>query len=397
MNAAAGLRPAQVVILAGICAALHVGKLPPAISALQHALGLTLVQAGFMLSLVQVAGMAVGVLFGVVADGLGARRSMALGLLLLAGASAAGGLATEVHALMLLRVIEGFGFLLVVLPAPGLVRRLVPATRINGMLGLWSAYMPLATAAALLAGPLCIASWSWQAWWWLLAALTALMAVALLRAVPPDTRDAPAATLDSAWSRLHSTLGTAGPWLVAVSFAMYAGQWLAVVGFLPTIYLQAGFSGGHTAVLTALVAGVNALGNMGAGRLMQRGVAPVRLLRMGFVAMGLTALAAFAGNDGTALPPAARFVAVLLFSGIGGMIPASLFALALRVAPGPGAVSTTVGWLQQWSAIGQFAAPPLVAWVASRAGGWQYTGWVGAVFSLAGLGLAALLARRLRT
>ena len=28
---------------------------------------------------------------------------------------------------------------------------------------------------------------------------------------------------------------------------------------------------------------------------------------------------------------------------------------------------------QQWSAFGQFAGPPLVAWVASSAGGWQWT------------------------
>jgi len=47
-----GLLPALLVILGGVAAALHVGKLPPAIGALQDTLGLTLVQAGFLLSLV---------------------------------------------------------------------------------------------------------------------------------------------------------------------------------------------------------------------------------------------------------------------------------------------------------------------------------------------------------
>ena len=64
---------AAVVILAGVCAAVHVGKLPPAIDALRQALGMTLVQAGFLLSLVQLAGMAVGIVFGVVADAIGAK------------------------------------------------------------------------------------------------------------------------------------------------------------------------------------------------------------------------------------------------------------------------------------------------------------------------------------
>ena len=141
--------PALIIVLAGVCAALHVGKLPPAITALQQALGMSLLQAGFMLSLVQVAGMSVGVLFGIVADGLGLRRSVVCGLLVLALASALGGWAREVPMLMVLRAFEGFGFLLVALPAPGLIRQLVAPQRLSVMLGLWSAYMPFATALAL--------------------------------------------------------------------------------------------------------------------------------------------------------------------------------------------------------------------------------------------------------
>ena len=90
------LRAPVVVVLAGVCAALHVGKLPPAITALQAALGLSLLQAGFLLSTVQVAGMSAGVAFGALADALGFRRSMLLGLGLLALASAAGGVAQDV-------------------------------------------------------------------------------------------------------------------------------------------------------------------------------------------------------------------------------------------------------------------------------------------------------------
>ncbi|MBE0547818.1 MAG: MFS transporter, partial [Rubrivivax sp.] len=147
------LEPALLVIAAGVCAALHIGKLPPAITTLGEALGLTLVQAGFLLSLVQAAGMTLGLAFGAVADGLGLRRSMITGLCLLAAASALGGAATAVPALMVLRAVEGLGFLLVVLPAPALVRQLVAPERVHPMLGLWGAYMPFATALALLAGP----------------------------------------------------------------------------------------------------------------------------------------------------------------------------------------------------------------------------------------------------
>ena len=396
--------PALIVIFAGVCAALHVGKLPPAITTLRDALGMSLVQAGFLLSLVQVAGMGCGVAFGALADSLGLRRSMALGLVVLAAASAAGGFAHGVVILMLLRACEGFGFLLVVLPAPGLVRRLVGPQRVSAMLGLWGAYMPLATALALLIGPLCIGTLGWRVWWWALAAISLLMAGVLWRCVPAALPAVAGSTgadaqatrghIGAPWTqRLRRTLAVPGPWLVALSFASYSGQWLAVIGFLPAIYTQAGLSGAATGVLTALAAAANIVGNVGAGRLLQRGAAPPRLLVTGFVTMALAATATFAGPAAEGLPPWARFIAVLLFSGVGGLIPATLFALAVRVAPSENTLSTTIGWMQQWSALGQFFGPPLVAWVASRSGGWQFTWLATGACSAAGLLLAAALAR----
>jgi MFS family permease len=367
------VEPALVVILAGVAAALHIGKLPPAIPVLRDSLGLTLVQAGFLLSLVQLAGMTVGVVFGVVADGLGSRRSMTIGLVLLAIVSALGGLTQGVASLMLLRAAEGFGFLLVVLPAPGAVRSLVEPRRASAMLGVWGAYMPFATAMALLLGPIAIAAIGWRGWWWALAALSGGMAIWLRHSVPADTGAANAASPRPWLARLRRTLAAPGPWLVALTFAMYSGQWLAVIGFLPSIYVQSGIVGATAGVLTAAVAAANMVGNIGSGRLLQRGAAASRLLRIGFVTMALAAAATFAGSDGAGLPAALRYTAVLLFSSVGGLIPATLFALAVRLAPGEDTLSTTVGWVQQWSAFGQFAGPPLVAAVASASGDWQWT------------------------
>jgi MFS family permease len=403
-----GLQPALVVILAGVSAALHIGKLAPAIAALQLALGVTLVQAGFLLSMVQLAGMSCGLAFGAVADGLGHKRSMVLGLVLLSAASAAGGTAGNATVLMALRALEGFGFLLVVLPAPGLVRRLVPEHRVSLMLGVWGAYMPLATATALLFGPLAIGALGWRAWWWGLAGVSLLMAAWLARAVPgeqPTPRAGPSATTSvlpmvpmTWWQRLRQTLGARGPWLVAASFAAYSSQWLAVIGFLPVIYLQSGVSGAATGALTALAAAVNIVGNVASGRLLQAGHRPTQLLAIGFSTMAVCSVAAFAGAPGGGggdggLPAALRYAAVLVFSMTGGLIPATLFTLAMRVAPSDQALGTTVGWVQQWSALGQFAGPPLVAWLASQAGGWHWTWLATGACSAAGLALAAAIVR----
>jgi CP family cyanate transporter-like MFS transporter len=165
--------------------------------------------------------MTLGLAFGVVADGLGARRSMVLGLALLALASAAGAVASSVPWLMALRALEGFGFLLVALPAPGLLRRLVPPGRVSLVLGVWGAYMPFGTALALLLGPLWMGWLGWRAWWWLMAVLSALMAWGLARGVPPGAAAAPGPDAGArAWPgppAWRAPCRPPGPWLVAVT------------------------------------------------------------------------------------------------------------------------------------------------------------------------------------
>ncbi len=389
------LRAARYVMAAGVVAALHVGKLPPALPVLKEVLGISLLQAGFLLSLVQFAGMTLGLLTGLAAQRIGLKRSMVAGLLVLGCAGALGGLAQSPAWLLAMRALEGLGFLWVVLPAPGLVRQLVPPARLNAMLGVWGAYMPLGTSLALLLGPwimqLSTPQWGWRTWWWLLAALAFLFALLLGWQAPADPHPPGQSALRPGGARnvsnmklLGRTLRSRAAWLMALTFAMYSGQWLAVIGFLPSIYTQAGVAGSSSAWLTAGAAAVNILGNLSAGRWLGRGIRPFPLLATGFIAMAAGALLAF----GATAHPGLQYAGVLLFSMVGGLIPATLFSLALKLAPGADTISTTVGWIQQWSALGQFAGPPLVAWVAVRTGGWQLTGWVTSACCVAGLGLA---------
>jgi MFS family permease len=388
---ARGVAPEHVLLAAGVCAAMHVGKLPPALPVLRDALGLTLVQAGFLLSLVQLAGMTAGLFVGLAADSVGRRRSMLVGLATLAIASAAGGFAREAWQLMALRAIEGFGFLFAVLPVPRLLRAIVPAERLQLELGLWGAFMPIGTALALLCGPWVMALAGWQGLWWTLAAVTAAIALWIAAAVPHDE---PHASHDGEVSaRLRVTLSSRGPWLVALTFAMYSCQWMSIIGFLPTIYAQAGLSVTTAGLLTALVSAANAVGNVAAGRVLHRGAGPGRVLGVAFLTMIVCAIGAFGISDA---PLALRFIAVVVLSGVGGLIPGALFNLAVDLAPGPAFVSTTVGWMQQLSALGQFVGPPVVAWVASMASGWQLTWTVTSAASMIGIALAAAVGRLAR-
>src|SRR6185369_5688525 len=260
---------------------------------------------------------------------------------------------------------------------------------------------PFGTALALLCGPLLIMWLGWQGWWWLLGAASSSMALWLWLALPSDNAvpHVRSSAAQGWFGRLLGTLSSPGPWLVALSFAVYSSQWLAVIGFLPTMYAQAGLRAALAGPATAFAAAVNMGGNIASGRLLQRGVHPQRLLYLGFATMGVSGVIAFAPLPDAIdaqLSAALRYAAVLMFSLVGGLIPGTLFSLAVRLAPGERMISTTVGWMQQWSALGQFAGPPLVAWVATRTGGWQWSWVVTGSCAVAGLGLSGCIGVLLR-
>lgn len=373
---------AVLVVVIGMVSAMHIGKLPVAIPVLRAELGLSLVEAGYLLSLVQVAGMLGGLSVGLLADKAGPRRVMLGGLAVLTLSSLLGSMSQGVAQLLWTRGAEGAGFLLSVLPAPALLRLTVRnPMALSKALGWWGAYMPVGTATAMLVGGTLIGSVGWRGLWLLLGVLTGGCAWLLWARVPGTHGIAPSSAFVP---RLLRTLRASGPWYAALAFFCYSGQWLAVVGFLPTIYSGATLPVSVVGWLSALAAGINMTGNIAAGRLLARGVAPVRLLLTGYVAMGLGALLTF----GVPESPLLGYLGVLVFSAFGGLIPGTLFSLAVSLSPGSDTISTTVGWMQQWSSLGQFLGPPVVAMVAVWVGGWSMTWMATGACSVIGVALA---------
>lgn len=390
-TAGRGMGAARVVMVTGVCAAMIIGKLPPAVPALQRELGMTLMQAGWLLSLVQVASLSMGLFLGLASDRFGLRRSMLTGLSLMSLASLVGGFTESASVLLVLRAFEGLGFLLTSLSAPAVLRRLVPPERLTQVMGIWGAYVPFGTALAMLLGPAVILAGGWESWWWLIGLLCVLCLAAVWRWVPADPSRAIAQAGEGGLgSKLRLTLSSTGPWLLFLTFCVYAAQWMAVIGFLPTIYAQAGVTGWTLGVLMALVPAMNIFGNVAAGMLLHRGAQPGSLLIAGFVVMALGAWLAFVGLE---LSPAVRYGGMLLFSLVGGLVPGTLFALVPRLAPNTGLISTTVGWMLQGSSTGQFFGPLVAAWLSAQVGGWHWTWVATGACALAGCLLATRFGR----
>ncbi|QFY08711.1 MFS transporter [Nonomuraea phyllanthi] len=369
-----------LLFAAGVAAALQIGKAVAGLPSIRADLGLSLVAGGWVLAAVNVAGGLSGLLLGALVDRFGHRRSMLAGLVLTAASSALGAAAQDGTLLLLTRFGEGLGFVLTVLAVPPLLVRVTARADHGVMFGVWSSFMPTGSALGVLAAPVLLAHGGWRALWLAGAVLTAAVALAVAGAGrtlrPPGDR----ARLRPA-PAMRAVLTAPGPLLVAGAFAAYALQYLAVIGFLPTLLTtEYAVPAATAALLTAAATIANAPGNLLGGWLRGRGAPRSVLICAGSALMGLSAVGIFA--DGS--PLGLRYACCLLLSFAGGVIPATLLGAMPALAPSPQAQSATVGLGMQGSTLGQVAGPPLVAAVATATGGWGATPAV--------LGLAALIA-----
>ncbi|PQZ94869.1 MFS transporter [Arthrobacter sp. MYb227] len=383
-----------VVVFAGITAALHIWKLPAALPVIQEDLGLSLLVAGVLLGIVQVAGMLGGLGISLLAEVIGERRTLIIGLLFLTLGSALGAMSLGANMLLASRAIEGVGFIAATVMGPGLIRRYAPMNRINMAVGCWSAYMGTATFVGLISSAFFLQVGTWHMWWWIMAAMTLIPLPLIIRLVPKDQPQAVGGT-KAATARIGVTARTGKVWIAGFVFGCYTIQWMAVVGFLPTIYEQSGLSGTHPGTLSAIVGGLNGIGAVLTGFLLQRGIAPKILLFVSFAAMAVTSFLTFAIDWSPISGGLAwQVTCVGLFSLLGAMIPATLTRMAVDLAPAGGSAPAAMGLMQQIFNIGNFTGPMLVAWLAMSTGGWSSTWWMTCGFAAVGIGLSAVLVGR---
>ena len=371
----------------GLACGAFIGKVPPALVQLRSELDLTLVQSGFIATMINLMGAFIGIVTGLLCDRYGHKRLGLGGLVLMAGGGLLGAAAHGYPLLLFSRFLEGAGFILFTVNGAALINASTSGARErNRAMGLWTAYMPAGAAGAMLFAPLALAYLGWRGYWVFLSLATLACALLVWRAVPATQRAA-VGTLRLALE----SLSRPGSWAISVLFLFYVAQWTSVMVWLPTFVMEErGGSTATAAFLGALMVLANVPGNLAGGWLLSRGA------RRGTLVIAASAISAACsiGILGNALPDAVRFALVLTFSCCAGVIPASVLSGVTVHARSPGHIGTTNGMVMQAAQIGQSVGPILLAWLASIAGGWGATLWAMLAFA-AGAGICGLLLLRL--
>lgn len=360
-----------VAVAAGVVVAFQIGKAPPALPLLRRDLGMSLAAVGWVLSAFSLVAAVTGVASGALVGRLGTRRTLFLGLLLTAIASALGGLAPNGPLLLGSRVMEGVGYIAVIVAAPSLIVEVARPDDARLAFGFWGMYMPTGQATMVLAAPLLLGSLGWRGAWYLNAGILAGCAVVAWMVTRVHDRPGSGRVTPAEPPRLtadvRAVLRAPGPRLLAVIFAAYALQFLSLVGFLPTIYAARGLGSLASDLLTGAVIAANAIGNLSAGLLLRRGARRWALIALASTVMGLTAIGVYS----VATPFLVTFVLALAFSAFGGLLPSSVLSGAPALAPSPRLVPTTNGILVQGSNCGLVIGPAAVSALAQAVSGWQ--------------------------
>jgi MFS family permease len=367
MNRMVGHWPAILLIVgAGIVSAFQVGKAAMAMSAVQADLHLSLAAASWLVSSFAVVGAIAGVPIGLAVDHVGARRMAVMGLLMQGAGSLLGGLAPSAFVLLATRVLEGMGFLCLIVAAPTLVAAVAPIAVRERAMALWATFMPMGMTLIFLAAP-SLDMLGWRGFWHMNAAIPLAYAALLLwglrlppqahvterRPIGRDARDAFVAR---------------DPWILGGLFMLFSAAYFALFGFLPTL-VAGWFAIGHQAasMLSAIAVAASAGGNVLGGQLLLRGVPGHRLLRGAFAGMALCGLAIF-DIFGGVTPPLIAYLLCIVYSLLGGLIPTVIFDYAPRYAPRPHLVGATVGFAMQGNNVGLIVGPASAGAIAAAIG-----------------------------
>lgn len=110
-------------------------------------------------------------------------------------------------------------------------------------------------------------------------------------------------------------------------YSLFLLRFFEGIGFLPSIYLNHQIQLKSAGALTAFVSIANILGTLAAGLLLHRGLQPKTLMRYGFGTMLLMSWITFYLSSYLAF--GWQYLSVILFSTIGGFIPATVFSTSL--------------------------------------------------------------------
>lgn len=380
------------MVAAGVVAVMQLGKPSPALAMIRDDLGIDLVTAGWVSSIINLFGALAGGIAGFLADRIGHRRTVigALGFLVIGAL----GVATAGSASLLLsaRFLEGLGLIAMFVAGTPLIIGAAAARDRTLVLGIWSAFFPIGLGLIVSASAGFLTTVGWRGFFAANAALCVVMLIVFLMIVRPTRVTA---TAPSTLRGTRAALLRGGPWLLSLIFLVMSISTFTVQTWLPTFLLEQLRLPIETVALASgafifLFIPANILGSRASDSSVFK---RWHVLAVGSIGIALVPFGIFA--DG--LDDLARAAIACLYPLSAGLIPGAVFGGIPAHTNTQSEIGVVTGLITQGSFLGNLAGPPLLAFLILKLSGWSGAVWMfpvlGALCLVVTLAIARIEAR----
>ena len=354
-----------IAIMSGIIAAAHIGKISIALPFILFDLHISNVSAGYLLSMFSISAVILCVFMGMIVNGKNVIFLIGIGFAFLSFGGFWGSSSTGYSSFLASRVIEGIGFVLIIVSAPYLISISTIAKSRKGAMLCWGMALPLGISMGILLFWPYLNEELWKEYWRTIGLFASASSIVMLGIHWYEHRVwFPSLSLNWPVERFvlekyNSVV------LLAIAFFIYNLQNLAIVAWLGKLAIDyLSLLDVNIAILSSTIILMNVLGNLLAFVVKDK-ISLVVLLVFVQACIAVAILCFFIIET-----PLWKLPFLYVFSFFGGMLPGTLMSHVPQYVKSEADIPKGIGLLVLGDNLGALAGPTVFAYAVFFAGDW---------------------------
>jgi len=382
-----------IAYMGAVAGSVIMDKIAPMLPILMSEFNIGLSRSGLLMSVFGFTGLALTLPAGYIIQRLGLKNTSAVAFGCLIVGAALGAVAGSFGLLLISRMLEGIGNVLIFILAPAAIAMWFPPEKSGLPLGIWSTATPLGSVLTLTIIPRLETTFGWRGAWWASAGFSLLVFLAfwfLIRPAPAKGNSVSEAhSVKGEISYFRELLSNRSIWLVALSWFCYVAVFASVNTYYPTYLTEAlGFNLVRAGLLFSLVSFVRVLAGPLIGLVSDR-VSSRKWVMVGGALLFLPIIVLLFQSNTGMIP-----ILMVLLGLLAGVIPTMIFAAVPQAVGDPRMVPMGMAIIQFGFNLSLIAGPPVFGSLVENMG-WSSASIIFAPVILL-LVAAALLNKKVR-
>ncbi len=364
-----------VAFFTGVIAALVQFAIPPVLPLIREQYQVSYTDSALLMSLFALATVASAIPGGFIMPKFGVRAIGLWGLGILLAGLVGFALSTSFPFLVIMRIVQGFGFGLIAVAAPSAIGQYIPQEKMSIAMGIWSAWIPFSSMTMFFFAPKII-QFSMNTYWILLISLTLIVILFFARTIPrPMAKET--GSFIPAKQDLLAELKNANLWWAGGGFATYSLAFLTFNTWITTVLVEsASIPLASATIVPALLAIFAIWSNVFAGAIYKKSGYPLLLFVMPPLAIACL-WPMFTLGQTTLL-----YSSAIIIGCLGGFVPAILFTAVPLLAKRKETVGIGLSMVIFMQNVGGLIGPQFFGSLRQNTGGFASGFWMLLLFGL---------------